>query len=216
MCSDCWLIFQKQKTKKLTPPLTRGRCSTGGLVHSSTNSESTINEELFCIACMDHQHVEGVWLVDWCTRRPTHRALKLRSCSGLHTWIVHAWEVFIWWIRALKTRSCSIFYPVFFGAKSNRIWGKYGGLFSTWWKRPFALSKMPSYILWQNALFQNALFSKGIFNKSILSRNIEGHFRKSKRAFQIFSLEMSSSTAWQNALIHNDLVKKGILDKSIL
>ena len=94
----------------------------------------------------------------------------------------------------------------------NREWG---GLLSIWLKCPFALLKMPSYILWQNALFQNALF-KGHFNKSILSRNIEGHFLKSKRAFHICSLEMPSYTTWQNALIQNALFEKGILNKSIL
>ena len=31
-------------------------------------------------------------------------------------------------------------------------------LLSIWWKCPFILSKMPSYIPWQNALIQNALF----------------------------------------------------------
>ena len=36
-------------------------------------------------------------------------------------------------------------------------------LLSIWWKCPFALSKMPSYIPWQNALIQNALFLKGHF-----------------------------------------------------
>ena len=30
-------------------------------------------------------------------------------------------------------------------------------LLSIWWKCPFALSKMPSFITWQNALIQNAL-----------------------------------------------------------
>ena len=35
------------------------------------------------------------------TRRPTHRALKPRNCSGLYTWIVHAWEVFDQWTGAL-------------------------------------------------------------------------------------------------------------------
>ena len=42
----------------------------------------------------DRPCVAGVRLVDWCTCRPTCRALKARGCSGLHTWIVHAWEVF--------------------------------------------------------------------------------------------------------------------------
>ena len=45
-------------------------------------------------AYMDRPRVGGVRLVDWCTCQPTHRALKTRSCSGLHTWIVHVWEVF--------------------------------------------------------------------------------------------------------------------------
>ena len=35
---------------------------------------------------------------DWCTCRPTCRALKTRSCSGLHIWIVHAWEVLTRWL----------------------------------------------------------------------------------------------------------------------
>ena len=46
------------------------------------------------------------------------RALKTRSCYGLHTWIGHAWEVFDWWTSALvtdsyslKTRSCSRLHP---------------------------------------------------------------------------------------------------------
>ena len=43
---------------------------------------------------VDHPRMAGVRLVDWCTRQPTRRALKTGSCSGLHTWIVHAWEVF--------------------------------------------------------------------------------------------------------------------------
>ena len=72
------------------------------------------------------------------------------------------------------------------------------GLLSIWWKCLFVLSKMPSYILWQNALFKNTFFYK-----SILSRNIEGHFWKSKRAFHICSLQTPSYTTWQNAFIHN-------------
>ena len=49
---------------------------------------------------MDCPHVGGIRLVDWCTRRPTGRALKTRSCSGLHPWKVHAWEVYDWWTGA--------------------------------------------------------------------------------------------------------------------
>ena len=38
--------------------------------------------------------IDHVWQVfDWCTCRPTCRVLKTRSCSGLPTWMVHAWEV---------------------------------------------------------------------------------------------------------------------------
>ena len=47
---------------------------------------------VFWIAYMDRPRVGGVWL-DWCTLQPTHRALKTRSCSRLHSWIVHAWEL---------------------------------------------------------------------------------------------------------------------------
>ena len=65
----------------------------GGLVHLLTNSQSPKNKELFWIAYMDPPRVGGVQLVDWCTRRPTRTALKTRSCSGLHTLIVHVWEV---------------------------------------------------------------------------------------------------------------------------
>ena len=54
-------------------------------------------EEFFWIVYMDCSRVGGVRLVDWCTRRPSHRALKTRSCSRLHPWKVHAWEVFDWW-----------------------------------------------------------------------------------------------------------------------
>ena len=56
----------------------------------------------------------------WCTRRPTCRALKTRSCSRLQPWMVHAWQIFNWWTglshRALKTRSRSRlnFFPFFF------------------------------------------------------------------------------------------------------
>ena len=55
------------------------------------------NEELFRIAHMDYPHL-GTWksLPD-----QLRRALKTRSCSGLHTWIVHAWEVFDGWTGAL-------------------------------------------------------------------------------------------------------------------
>ena len=51
-----------------------GRCSNSGLVHLSTNSYK--NKELFRIAHMHRPRVGGVRLEDWCTRRPTHRALK--------------------------------------------------------------------------------------------------------------------------------------------
>ena len=80
--------------------------------------------------------------------------------------------------------------------------------FSIWWKCPFALSKMPFYIPWQNALFQNALFKRGILNKSSLSRNTKGNLLKSKRAFQISTLQMPSYTTWQNALTHNVLFER--------
>ena len=49
---------------------------------------------------MDRPCVGGAQLVDWCTCRPTCRALKTRSCSKLHPWKVHAWEVFDWWSGA--------------------------------------------------------------------------------------------------------------------
>ena len=39
--------------------------------------------------------------VDWCTRRPTCKALKTRTSSGLHTWIVPTWEVFDKWAGVL-------------------------------------------------------------------------------------------------------------------
>ena len=73
-------------------------------VHSST-------EELFWIVYMDRPRVGSVRLVVWCTHWLTPRAIKMRSYSGLHTWIVHAWKV-DWctcWPtrRALKTRSFS-------------------------------------------------------------------------------------------------------------
>ena len=50
---------------------------------------------------MNRPRVGAVWLVDWCTHQPTCRALKPRSCSRLHQWMVHAWEVFNWWTGAL-------------------------------------------------------------------------------------------------------------------
>ena len=34
-------------------------------------------------------------LVDWFTHQFTYRALKTRSCFGLHTWIVHAWDRYL-------------------------------------------------------------------------------------------------------------------------
>ena len=70
------------------------------------------NEEFFWIAYMDRPHVGGVWLVDWCTRQSTRRALRTKSCSRLHPCMVHAWYVFDWCNcgtthRAIKTRSRS-------------------------------------------------------------------------------------------------------------
>ena len=59
--------------------------------------KSPKNEELFRIAYMDRPRVgTRKSLVD-----RLGRALKTRSCSGLHTWIVHAWEVFDGWTSAL-------------------------------------------------------------------------------------------------------------------
>ena len=49
---------------------------------------------------MDRPRVGGVQLVDWCTRRPSHRAIKTRSCFRLHPWKAHAWEVLDWWTGA--------------------------------------------------------------------------------------------------------------------
>ena len=74
--------------------------------------KSPKNKEMFWIAYMDRPRVGGVQLVDWCTCQPTHRALRTGSCSRLHPWMGHAWEVFDWCIFgpthiALKTRSCS-------------------------------------------------------------------------------------------------------------
>ena len=47
----------------------------------------------------------------------------------------------------LMTKNCP--YIVFSSQQMKWIYG----LLSIWWKCPFALSKMPSYIPWQNALF---------------------------------------------------------------
>ena len=64
--------------------------------------------------------VNQLGLVNWCTRQLTRRALKTRSCSRLQPWMVHAWELFDWFIcgptcRALKTRSHSrLNFSIFF------------------------------------------------------------------------------------------------------
>ena len=77
---------------------------------------------------MNCPHVGDVQLVDWCTRQPTRRALKTRSCSGLHTWIVHALEVFDSWTDALVDRlvelkrSCYRLRPGKFHAWEVRNW----------------------------------------------------------------------------------------------
>ena len=63
---------------------THGMCSTSGLVHSLTDLYSLKNEELFQIAPMDGPRVGGFRLVDLCICGPTHRALKIRSRSGLN------------------------------------------------------------------------------------------------------------------------------------
>ena len=81
---------------------------------------------LFWIVYMDRPRVGGVWLVDWCTRQPTHRALKTRSCSRFQPWKVHAWEVFDWFIcgltrRAFKTRSHSGLNLLNFFPKKNIV-----------------------------------------------------------------------------------------------
>ena len=76
--------------------------------------KSLKNKELFRIAHMDWPSMgTRKSLVD-----RLGRALKTRSCYGLHTWIGHAWEVFDWWTCALvtdsyslKTRSCSRLHP---------------------------------------------------------------------------------------------------------
>ena len=137
----------------------------------------------------------------------------------------HCFSWLLWILDSNAPRKADVLPPITIGQQTSRpssqmfcivtVFAR-GLLLSIWWKCPFALSKMPSYILWQNALFKNALFLKGIFNRSILSRNIEGHFWKSKRAFHICTLEISSYTTWQNAPVHNALFEKGILNKSIL
>ena len=50
-------------------------------------------------------------------------------------------------------------------------------------KCPFALSKMPFYIPWENALIQNSLLKRAFLIWAFLSRDIGGHFWKGKRAF---------------------------------
>ena len=40
------------------------------------------------------------------------------------------------------------------------------GIFSIWWKCPFALSKIPSYIPWQNALIQMPFFKRAFWIKA--------------------------------------------------
>ena len=37
------------------------------------------------LGVVDRPRMAGFRLVDWCTPRPTRRALKTRSCAGLHT-----------------------------------------------------------------------------------------------------------------------------------
>ena len=61
---------------------------------STSTQKSPKNKEFFRIAYMDRPRVGGARRVDWCTRRPARRALKTRSCFGLHTWIGHARQVF--------------------------------------------------------------------------------------------------------------------------
>ena len=75
-------------------------------MHSTSDSYSLKNKELFWIAYLDRPCVGGVRLVDWCTRLPTYRALK-RSSSRLH--------------------------PVVFRGKYSGIWGKYGGIWGQIW-----------------------------------------------------------------------------------
>ena len=60
---------------------TRWRCSTSGLVHSLTDSQSLKN--MFQIVPMEGPRMRGVQLVDWCICGSTCRALKRRSRSAL-------------------------------------------------------------------------------------------------------------------------------------
>ena len=83
-------------------------------------------------------------------------------------------------------------------------------------KCPFALSKIPFYIPWPNALIQNAIFNKGIMNKCILSSSIGGHFKRENVKCPFALSKMPFYIPWQNSLIKNSLLKKGILKKGIL
>ena len=67
-----------------------GSCTRGNSEESCRRTrKSPKNEELFRIAYMDHPHVGTLKsLVDRLAR-----ALKMRSCSGLHAWIVHIWKL---------------------------------------------------------------------------------------------------------------------------
>ena len=71
---------------------TRGRCSTGALIDQLNRPK---NKELFWTAYMECGRRSSSGLL-WCTHWPTHRALKTKSCSRLHRWKVHTWEVFNW------------------------------------------------------------------------------------------------------------------------
>ena len=89
---------------------THGRCSTSGLVHSLTDSQSRKNKELLQIAPVEGPCVRGIQLVDWCICGPTRRALKRRSRSGLIKKKYIYWCFYPDWSRDLVSSVCRIFY----------------------------------------------------------------------------------------------------------
>ena len=114
----------------------RGRCSTSGLVPSSTDSqspymdrprvgdvrlvdwctqstdlESLKNKELFTIAPVEGPRVGGVGLVDWSICTPTCRALKQNS--GLIFFHQKKYCCFYpHWLRDSVSSVCRIFYEL--------------------------------------------------------------------------------------------------------
>ena len=73
--------------------------------------------------------------------------------------------------------------PIFSRARFENTKGNIFWLLSIWWKCPFALSKMPSYIPWQNALIHMPFSKRALWIREFWQAIQEGIFERAKGHF---------------------------------